>query len=95
MDSKNRIRDPREEILLETNFDEDGVMTRSYNNNTLTRQRSVYRSEHSIDRFSEASIHGNNYRGWFGCLSVLTQDHHRQYNTQLLVDYTMQHSKNV
>ena len=70
MESRNRerIRDPREDILLETNFDEDGALTRAYNNNnpnsTLNRNRriSAYRSDRSIDRFSEGSLHGNNYR---------------------------------
>lgn len=65
MDSQNRdrIRDPREEILLETNFDDDGVLTRSYTN--PKRRRSQYRSDFSIDRFSEGSLHGNNYKGRF------------------------------
>lgn len=64
MESRNRdrIRDPREEILLETNFDDDGVMTRAYNNNKVNQRRSVYRSDYSIDRFSEASLHGNNHK---------------------------------
>lgn len=70
MDSRRRdqIRDPREEILLETNFDDDGTITRAYNNNNQNanpsnRRRNQYRSEMSIDRFSEASLHGNNYKG--------------------------------
>lgn len=63
MDSKNRdrIRDPREEILLETNFDEDGIMTRAYNNNSTNQRR--YRSDMSVDRYSESSLHGNRYKG--------------------------------
>lgn len=60
--NRDRIRDPREEILLETNFDDDGVMTRAYNNNKVNQRRSVYRSDYSIDRFSEASLHGNNHK---------------------------------
>lgn len=60
--NRDRIRDPREEILLETNFDDDGVMTRAYNNNKINHRRSVYRSDYSIDRFSEASLHGNNHK---------------------------------
>lgn len=60
--NRDRIRDPREEILLETNFDDDGVMTRAYNNNKQNHRRSVYRSDYSIDRFSEASLHGNNHK---------------------------------
>lgn len=66
IDSRRRdqIRDPREEILLETNFDDDGTTTRAYNNNqNPNRRRNQYRSEMSIDRFSEASLHGNNYKG--------------------------------
>lgn len=60
--NRDRIRDPREEILLETNFDDDGIMTRAYNNNKVNQRRSVYRSDYSIDRFSEASLHGNNHK---------------------------------
>lgn len=64
---RDRIRDPREDILLETNFDEDGALTRAYNNNNNNNghmhqrgggRRSFYRSDHSIDRFSESSLHG-------------------------------------
>lgn len=64
MESRNRdrIRDPREEILLESNFDDEGVTTHAYNSNP-NRRRSQYRSEVSIDRFSEGSLHGNNYKG--------------------------------
>lgn len=67
--------DIREDILLETNFDEDGVLTlahatsqpaigqRSKLTNTenplLQRtRRSLYRSDTSIDRYSEYSLHG-------------------------------------
>lgn len=81
---RDQIRDPREEILLETNFDDDGaVMTRAYSANgepngllsgaqlrqqqqmQQNRRRNQYRSEMSIDRYSEASLHGNgyNYKG--------------------------------
>lgn len=73
---RDQIRDPREEILLETNFDDDGaVMTRAYSQNNgrmgltagpvapANRRRNQYRSDMSIDRFSEASLHGNRYRG--------------------------------
>lgn len=67
IDSRRRdqVRDPREEILLETNFDDDGTTTRAYNNNATpsNRRRNQYRSEMSIDRFSEASLHGNKYKG--------------------------------
>lgn len=61
--NRDRIRDPREEILLETNFDDDGVMTRGYTNSKL--RRSQFRSDFSIDRFSEASLHGNSHKGRF------------------------------
>lgn len=73
MDSKNRdrIRDPREEILLETNFDEDGIMTRAYNNNSTNHRR--YRSDMSVDRFSESSLHGNNYRGKYNKRTIYIQ----------------------
>lgn len=74
--------DARDDIFLETNFDEDGVLTfahaptnhqppvanRSRQINTenplLQRQqtfnarRSFYRSDTSIDRYSEYSLHG-------------------------------------
>lgn len=80
---RDQIRDPREEILLETNFDDDGaVMTRAYSQNNGTRngfgsaaaaapanrRRNQYRSDVSIDRFSEASLHGNRYRGATHCV---------------------------
>ncbi|XP_037031609.1 neuronal membrane glycoprotein M6-a isoform X1 [Bradysia coprophila] len=71
--NRDRIRDPREEILLETNFDDDGVMTRAYNNNKVNHRRSVYRSDYSIDRFSEASLHGNNHKSGNCCKSCMTR----------------------
>lgn len=72
--------DVREDILLETNFDEDGVLTlahatnqppighRSKITNTenplLQRtRRSLYRSDMSIDRYSEYSLHGRREPG--------------------------------
>lgn len=77
MNSRNRdhIRDPREDVLLETNFDDDGILTRAYNNNNNTvhqngymnnrdgGRRSLYRSDPSMDRFSEGSLHGRKSRG--------------------------------
>ena len=63
--NRDRIRDPREEILLETNFEDDGILTRAYNNNPYNntngnsgtaihnRRRSTYRSDHSLDRYTE------------------------------------------
>lgn len=51
---RDRVRDPREEILLETNFEDDGVLTRAYNNNPYNnRRRPTYRSDPSLDRYSE------------------------------------------
>lgn len=64
-----------ENILLETNFDEDGVLTLAHATNQpaigqrskitngenplLQRtRRSLYRSDTSIDRYSEYSLHG-------------------------------------
>lgn len=84
MDLRNRsgatgTNDAREDILLETNFDDDGVLTlahatspppvshRSRIVNTenpliqrpnLNARRSFYRSDASIDRYSEYSLHG-------------------------------------
>lgn len=78
--------DTRDDIFLETNFDEDGVLTlahapvnhqvpvanRSRQINTenplLQRQnfntrRSFYRSDTSIDRYSEYSLHGRRQPG--------------------------------
>lgn len=72
---RDQIRDPREDVLLETNFDDDGILTRAYNNNNNNNnqngylhnrdggRRSLYRSDHSMDRFSESSLHGRRSRG--------------------------------
>lgn len=61
------MRDPREEILLETNFDDDGsAVTRAYNSNSSHSQqplhpqqpnvrRNGFKSEQSLDRYS---VHG-------------------------------------
>lgn len=58
--NRDRIRDPREEILLETNFEDDGgVLTRAYNNNPYqNRRHSTYQSEHSLDRYTERGGEG-------------------------------------
>lgn len=60
--TRGRIRDPREDILLETNFDEDGALTRAYNQNQngssihqMNRRRP---SDHSLDRYSDNTMHG-------------------------------------
>lgn len=69
--------DVRDDILLETNFDEDGVLTLAHSTNqpairsNLTNnenpllqrsnfnpRRNFYRSDTSIDRYSEYSLHG-------------------------------------
>lgn len=67
----------RDDILLETNFDDDGVLTLAHSTNqaavrsNLTNnenpllqrshfntRRNFYRSDTSIDRYSEYSLHG-------------------------------------
>lgn len=60
LNQRDRIRDPREDILLETNFEDDGILTHAYNNNPYNggtaihnRRRSTYRSDHSLDRYTE------------------------------------------
>ena len=61
--NRDRVRDPREEILLETNFDDDGILTRAYNNNQPNHKRNQFKSDHSLDRYSERSLHGLPMRG--------------------------------
>lgn len=83
MDMRNRggntgTNDVREDILLETNFDEDGVLTLAHTTNhptvgrskitntenpllqrsNVNARRSFHRSDVSIDRYSEYSLHG-------------------------------------
>jgi hypothetical protein len=70
MATRNRNSEPRDNFLLETNFDDDGALTRAHfppnnqnlisNNNgsTLNRPR-PYRSNYSIDRYSDA---GKSYK---------------------------------
>lgn len=72
----------RDDILLETNFDEDGVLTLAHatnqsavrsnltnNENPLLQRthfnarRNFYRSDTSIDRYSEYSLHGRHDPG--------------------------------
>lgn len=65
MNRRDRVlRDPREEILLETNFDDDGsAVTRAYNSYNSEQplqpqfkvRRNGFRSEQSLDRYS---VHG-------------------------------------
>lgn len=69
MGSRNRnLTEQRDDFLLETNFDDDGALTRAhFNNNRIsnnsgmaeTRPR-AYRSNYSIDRYSDAA---KSYRG--------------------------------
>lgn len=83
------IQRHREEMPLETNFDEDGfVITRVHSRNGRSNLlaengdgtgggRSVlggrggggkfHRSDMTIDRFEEASLHGNGYKGVCVC----------------------------
>lgn len=82
MSSHNRVRDPGENILLETNFDDDGILTRAYNNNNNNGyrdrdrdagRRSLYDQDQSMDRYSESSLHGRNKKGAAGgCFLVLS-----------------------
>lgn len=67
----------RDDILLETNFDDDGVLTLAHSTNqaairsnltnnenpllqrsNFNARRNFYRSDTSIDRYSEYSLHG-------------------------------------
>ncbi|XP_055907282.1 neuronal membrane glycoprotein M6-a isoform X1 [Eupeodes corollae] len=59
--NRDRVRDPREHILLETNFEDDGVLTHAYNTHQLNRHRSSNRSDRSLDRYSDRGW--NNNRG--------------------------------
>uniref|UniRef100_A0A182S5G4 Uncharacterized protein n=1 Tax=Anopheles maculatus TaxID=74869 RepID=A0A182S5G4_9DIPT len=69
--TNNRNRTPtgqiRDDFLLETNFDDDGALTRAYNtlpqqqaalNSGLQRRSLPYRSNLSVDRYSETTLHG-------------------------------------
>lgn len=87
MDLRSRgatsANDVREDILLETNFDDDGVLTLAHatnhssahrsritntenpllQRNNFNTRRSFYRSDTSIDRYSEYSLHGRRQPG--------------------------------
>lgn len=62
MATTNRNPEDRDDFLLETNFDEDGALTRAYNrvpeNDTgpvpIPKPR-LHRSNYSIDRYSDAA----------------------------------------
>lgn len=69
MANRNRnSNDQRDDFLLETNFDDDGALTRAYNSNNNNNNRMAnsggnyensrpraYRSNVSIDRYSDAA----------------------------------------
>lgn len=77
MTEQQRLRD---NFLLETNFDEDGALTmvhtqnnRSQNNDLSgasdMRNRIAYRSNMSVDRYSDTTLHGvrgsgENFANW-------------------------------
>lgn len=68
MNSKNRdhIRNPREEILLETNFDDDEISTKAYNWNQpkFNRRNIINKSDDiSLDRYSDYNLHGLSDKG--------------------------------
>lgn len=78
--NRDRIRDPREEILLETNFEDDGgVLTRAYNGNPYNaagiqnRRRNSYRSDHSLDRYTERGGEGTNPNPNFWAIDVFSK----------------------
>lgn len=64
MASRNRnLTEQRDDFLLETNFDDDGALTRAhFNNNRISNNSATaesrpraYRSNYSIDRYSDAA----------------------------------------
>lgn len=64
MASRNRnSTEQRDDFLLETNFDDDGALTRAhFNNNRISNNSGAagtrpqaYRSNYSIDRYSDAA----------------------------------------
>lgn len=63
MGSRNRnSTEQRDDFLLETNFDDDGALTRAHfnnnrnsNGNTAETRPRAYRSNYSIDRYSDAA----------------------------------------
>lgn len=60
MSARNRnLTEQRDDFLLETNFDDDGALTRAHLNNNrgssaIPPQPRAYRSNYSIDRYSDA-----------------------------------------
>uniref|UniRef100_A0A182PLZ4 Uncharacterized protein n=1 Tax=Anopheles epiroticus TaxID=199890 RepID=A0A182PLZ4_9DIPT len=80
--TSNRNRTPtgqiRDDFLLETNFDDDGALTRAYNTlpqqqATLQRRSIPYRSNLSVDRYSETTLHGKPPRKGGCCKSCVTR----------------------
>lgn len=112
MDSRNRehrnggTHHHREDILLETNFDEDGALTMAHtqpnnfnnqsntyfnnNGNALQRnngRRSFYRSDTSIDRYSEFSLHGRREKGRNVYYAYLQQMSHLAHAINSIKNY--------
>lgn len=60
MASRNRNSEQRDNFLLETNFDDDGALTRAHFNTNQNvglnaNKPRPYRSNYSIDRYSDAA----------------------------------------
>jgi hypothetical protein len=59
MATANRNPEQRDDFLLETNFDEDGALTRAYPNSESSvppvPKPRLHRSNYSIDRYSDAA----------------------------------------
>jgi hypothetical protein len=61
MGSRNRnLTEQRDDFLLETNFDDDGALTRAHmntnrNSGMAEARPRAYRSNYSIDRYSDAA----------------------------------------
>jgi hypothetical protein len=77
MAARNRNSENRDDFLLETNFDDDGALTRAHfnsrnnehNGSSLNRpQPRPYRSNYSIDRYSDA---GRSYKEGENCENAL------------------------
>lgn len=92
MGSRNRnSSEQRDNFLLETNFDDDGALTRAHfdnnrisNNGGMTETRPrAYRSNYSIDRYSDAA---KSYRE--GQSSVILSEQMHQNIQCLLIKST-------
>lgn len=106
--SRDRERDRdnrhREDILLETNFDEDGALTTAHTTNQQNcksnnsqynapsgpfqrnnGRRSFYRSDTSIDRYSEYSLHGRREKGTYHIdMTVVRSSHGSAWNYTIM-----------